>query len=398
MSVAKRMGLIKESPTLAISAKAIKMKKAGLDVIALSAGEPDFDTPEHIKAAAIKAIQDGKTKYTASGGTIELKEAIVNKFLRENNLNYTVNQVLVSAGGKHSIFNALQALLSDGDEVIIPAPYWVSYPDMVLLCGGNPVTITCTVADNYKLSADKLKQAITPKTKAIFLNSPSNPTGMVYTASELKALADVLVNYPNIYIITDDIYEHILFADTPFVNILNVEPKLYNQVIVINGVSKAYAMTGWRIGFAACGDASIIKAMDTVQSQSTSNPCSIAQAAAVAALTGGLDALKPMRKAFIERHIHVIARLNKINGIKTLPAQGAFYSFFDCGNAIENMYAAGKIAAKTDLAFADYLLDKFLVAAVPGSAFGLDNHMRISFATSLDELNRALDRMEQALK
>lgn len=398
MSLAHRMSLIKESPTLAISAKAIKMKKEGLDVIALSAGEPDFDTPDYIKDAAIKAIRDGKTKYTPSGGTIELKEAVVGKFLRENNLKYATNQVLVSAGGKHSIFNALQAIIGEGDEVIIPAPYWVSYPDMVLLCGGKPVTITCTILDNYKLTADKLKKVINSKTKAIFLNSPSNPTGMVYSHTELKALADVLINYPNTYIVTDDIYEHILFDDTPFINILNVEPKLYNQVIIINGVSKAYAMTGWRIGFAACGDAAIIKAMDTVQSQSTSNPCSIAQAAAVAALTGGLDALKPMRKAFIERHVHVIERLNKISGIKALPAQGAFYSFFDCSKAIENMYAKGKIKDKTDLALAGYLLDEFLVAAVPGSAFGLDNHMRISFATSMDELNKALDRMENALK
>lgn len=398
MSLAYRVSLIKESPTLAISAKATKMKKDGLDVIALSAGEPDFDTPDYIKAAAIKAIHDGKTKYTPAGGTIELKSAVVNKFSRENNLHYTTSQVIVSAGGKHSIFNALEAIISDGDEVVIPAPYWVSYPDMTLLCGGTPVCVACPAADNYKITAAKLQAAITPKTKAVFLNSPSNPTGMVYTASELRALADVLVKYPNIYIITDDIYEHILFDDTPFVNIANVAPELFKQIIIINGVSKAYAMTGWRIGFAACGDTSVIKAMDTVQSQSTSNPCSIAQEAALAALSGGLDSLKPMRKAFMERHVYVIDRLNKINGIKTLPAQGAFYSFFDCSGAIANMYAAGKIVDKTDLALAGYLLDSFLVAAVPGSAFGLEDHMRISFATSMEELTRALDRIEDALR
>lgn len=398
MSLAYRMSLIKESPTLAVSAKATKMKKEGLDVIALSAGEPDFDTPTYIKDAAIKAINNGKTKYTPAGGTIELKEAVVNKFLTENNLKYTTNQVLVSAGGKHSIFNALQAILSDGDEVVIPAPYWVSYPDMTLLCGGIPVCVTCDASDSYKINPDKLKKALTNKTKAVFLNSPSNPTGMVYTAEELRALADVLVNYPNLYIITDDIYEHILFDDTPFVNIANVAPELFKQIIVINGVSKAYAMTGWRIGFAGCGDTTVIKAMDIIQSQSTSNPCSIAQEAALAALVGGLDALKPMRTAFMERNIYVTSRLNKINGIKALPAQGAFYSFFDCKLAIENMYNCNKIKEKTDLALAGYLLDEFLVAAVPGSAFGLDDHMRISFATSMDELTKALDRIEKALK
>lgn len=398
MSLAYRMSLIKESPTLAVSAKATRMKKDGLDVVALSAGEPDFDTPTHIKDAAIRAINAGKTKYTPSGGTIELKEAIVNKFKRENNLVFTSSQVIASAGGKHSIFNALQAILSESDEIIIPAPYWVSYPDMTLLCSGTPVIVTCNRQENYKLTADKLKLAITAKTKVVFLNSPSNPTGMVYTAEELRALADVLINYPHVYIITDDIYEHILFEDIPFINILNVAPELYKQVIVINGVSKAYAMTGWRIGYAACGDATIIKAMDIIQSQSTSNPCSIAQAAAVEALNGGLDALVPMRLAFIERHQHVIKRLNQINGIKALPAQGAFYSFFDCENAIENMYNKGRIIEKTDLALANYLLDKFLVATVPGSAFGLDNHIRISFATSMKEIDKALDRIQNALE
>ena len=396
MSLANRMSLIKESPTLAVMAKAGKMKKEGKDVIILAAGEPDFDTPKHIKEAAIKAINDGKTKYTPAGGTIELKQAVADKFARENNLKYTTNEVLVSAGGKHSIYNLLQALISDGDEVIIPAPYWVSYPDMVLLAGGVPICVPCLMEENYKFTPEKLKLALTSKTKALFLNSPSNPTGMVYSAEELRALADVLVEYPQVYIITDDIYEHILFDGKPFSNMANVAPELLKRIVIINGVSKAYAMTGWRIGFAACNDEKVIKAMDTIQSQSTSNPCSIAQAAALSALTGSLDCIKPMLKAFIERHEYVVERLNKIKGLRCLPAQGAFYSFFECSDAINAMYSQGKISDKTDLALANYLLDNFLVAGVPGSAFGLDNHIRISFATSKHELTRALDRLEEA--
>jgi aspartate aminotransferase len=397
MSLAKRMSLIKESPTLAVMNKARKMKNEGLDVIALAAGEPDFDTPQHVKEVAIKAINDGKTKYTNVGGTPELKQAVVDKFKRENNLDYATNEVIVSAGGKHSIYNALQALISEGDEVIIPAPYWVSYPDMVLLCGGNPICVACSIEDNYKLTPEKLKSSLTSKTKAIFINSPSNPTGMVYTKEELKAIADVLKNHPEVYIITDDIYEHILFNDQTFSNIANVAPELINRTLIINGVSKAYAMTGWRIGFAAIKDAKIVSAMETVQSQSTSNPCSIAQYAAYGALTGGLDCIKPMLKSFSERHDYVVERLNKIRGVRCLYAQGAFYAFFECSAAIENLYKESKIAAKTDLALANYLLDNFLVAGVPGSAFGLDNHIRLSFATSYRELEVGLDRIEKAL-
>ena len=396
MSIANRMSLIKESPTLAVMAKAGKMKKDGLDVIILAAGEPDFDTPQHIKDVAIKAINEGKTKYTNVGGTPELKQAVVDKFKNENNLEYTTAEVIVSAGGKHSIYNALQALLNEGDEVIIPAPYWVSYPDMVLLCGGTPVCVACTIEDNYKFTPEKLKKALTPKTKALFLNSPSNPTGMVYTEQELRALADVLIHHPQVYVFTDDIYEHILFDGKPFKNIVNVAPELANRVIIINGVSKAYSMTGWRIGFTAVKDAAFIKAMETIQSQSTSNPCSIAQYAAYGALTGGLDCIKPMLAAFTERHDYVVGRLNKIKGLRCLHAQGAFYSFFECSGAIENMYNQGKISEKTDLALANYLLDNFLVAGVPGSAFGLGNHIRISFATSPKQLETALDRMEKA--
>lgn len=397
MKLADRLSLFKESPTLAVMARAGKMKQEGKDVIILAAGEPDFDTPEHIKQAAIQAILDGKTKYTAVGGTPELKQAIVNKFKNENDLSYNTNQVSASAGGKHCIFNALQAILSTGDEVIIPAPFWVSYPDMVLLCGGTPIIITCTIQDNYKLTPDKLAAAITPKTKAIFLNSPSNPTGMVYSDNELKALVEVLKKHPDIIIITDDIYEHILFDGLQFKNIVNIDQELQNRTIIINGVSKAYAMTGWRIGFAACSDASIIKAMENVQSQSTSNACSIAQVAATAALNGGHECLQVMREAFLERRDYVVGRINKIKGLRCLKAEGAFYAFFECTEAIEYLHSQGKITEKTDMAFANYLLENFLLAGVPGSAFGLDNHIRISYATSIEELKKGLDRLEMAL-
>ncbi|MBP9743085.1 MAG: pyridoxal phosphate-dependent aminotransferase [Burkholderiales bacterium] len=397
MTLAHRIDLIKESPTLAVMAKAGKMKKDGSDVIILAAGEPDFATPEHIKIAAIKAIIDNKTKYTPAGGTPELKQAVIDKFARENGLTYAPNQVLVSAGGKHSLYNALQALISEGDEVVIPAPYWVSYPDMVLLADGIPRCIECSINTNYKITPQQLEEAITHKTKALILNSPNNPTGMVYTKDELYALAQVLRKHPKIYIITDDIYEHILFEAQPFTNIANVAPDMLNRIIIINGVSKAYSMTGWRIGFTACGNSALIKAMDTIQSQSTSNPCSIAQEAALAALTGGLACIAPMKEAFIKRRNYVVDRLNNINGVKCLQAQGAFYAFFECSTAIKNLYACGKISEPTDLALANYLLEDFLVAGVPGSAFGLENHMRLSFATSFRELESGLNRIEQAI-
>jgi len=396
-TLAHRVSLIKESPTLAVMAKAGKLKREGRDVVILAAGEPDFDTPEHIKQAAIKAINDGKTKYTPVGGIPELKQAVVDKFARENQIEYAPNQVCVSAGGKHSIFNALEAILSHGDEVIIPAPFWVSYPDMVLLCDGTPVIVTCTIEDQYKITAEKLRSAINAKTKAVFLNSPSNPTGMMYSKEELSALAKVLLEHPNVLIITDDIYEHLVFDGRKFYNIVNVEPTLKDRTIVINGVSKAYAMTGWRIGFTGCGDSKIIKAMEDIQSQSTSNPCSIAQYAALAALTGGLDCLKDMHTAFAARRDYVVKRINSINGLKTLNAEGAFYVFFECGGAIKQLHAAGKLVDATDLAFANYLLDNYLLAGVPGSAFGLDNHMRFSFATSMEILTKGLDRLETAL-
>ncbi len=395
--LSKRVSLIKESPTFAIINKAALMKKNGQNIIVLAAGEPDFDTPEHIKNAAIEAIKNGKTKYTPSSGTNELKQAIVDKFKRENNLNYSLDEVIASNGGKHSIYNALQAIINPDDEVIIPAPYWVSYPDMVLLAGGKPICIPCGIEDDFKLSAEKLSQAITNKTRAIFINSPSNPTGMLYTESELLAIAKVLKNYPDTFIISDDLYEHLIFEKQQFKNLANIMPELQDRIIVINGVSKAYSMTGWRIGYTACNNKPLIKAMETIQSQSTSNPCSISQSAAVAALNGGIACVEPMLKEFIHRHEYAVKRINNIPGLHCLKAQGAFYVFFDCSVAIDKLYNSKKITEKTDLAFTNFLLENYLVAGVPGSAFGLENFMRISFATSMEELKSGLDRIEQAL-
>lgn len=392
-----RNNLIKESPTFKIMAKASLLKKQKHDVIVLAAGEPDFNTPQHINQAGIDAINKGLTKYTPSSGTIEIREAIVNKFKRENNFEFNINEVMVSCGGKHSLYNIFMAILNPDDEVIIPAPYWVSYPDMVLLANGTPKIVECTIDSSFKITPEKLQQAINPKTKAIILNSPSNPTGMIYTNSELIALGNILKNYPEIFIISDDLYEHLLFDRQPFKNIANLVPELLEHTVIVNGVSKAYSMTGWRIGYAACKNGAIIKAMDNIQSQSTSNPCSISQYAATVALNSGTECITPMLDEFIKRHDYVVNRLNKINGIKCLKAQGAFYAFFDCSNAIDNLFNKGLITEANDLAFADYLLDNFLVAGVPGSAFGLDRYMRISFATSMGELENGLDRIEQAL-
>lgn len=398
MKLSKRSLSIKESPTLAVLSHANSLKKQGVDIVILAAGEPDFDTPENIKQAAIKAMQEGNTKYTAVAGIIELRQAICNKLAKENNLTYTPQNILVSSGAKQSIHNALQALLDDGDEVIVPAPFWVSYPDMVLLSGGTPVIVECTIYDNYKLNAQKLLNAITPKTKAIILNSPSNPTGMVYTMMELEALAKVFIDHPNIAIISDDIYEHIIFGKTKFNNILNANQQLQNQTIIINGVSKAYAMTGWRVGYAACKNVELIKAMEKIQSQSTTSACSISQYAALEALTSVNDSLESMRQEFTKRRDYIISRLNQIDGIKCLEPQGAFYAFFECSSAINSLYKAQKIDQANDLSFAKYLLDKFAVAGIPGSAFGLDQHIRLSFAASLEEISTALDRIEIALK
>jgi aspartate aminotransferase len=392
-----RTKLIAESPTFKIMAQALKLKQQGKKVIVLAAGEPDFNTPAHIRQAGIDAINHGLTKYTPASGTFELKQAIIDKFNRENNLNYTIDEVIVSCGGKHSIYNILQAILNPNDEVIIPAPYWVSYPDMVLLGGGKPVIVECSINDAFKLTPAKLSSALTNNTRAIFLNSPSNPTGMVYSNSELIALGKVLINHPNVFIISDDLYEHLLFDNTPFKNIANLVPELFERTIVVNGVSKAYAMTGWRIGYAASKNKALIKAMDTIQSQSTSNPCSISQHAATIALNNGVECVAPMLKEFIMRHDYVVERLNNMPGIRCLKAQGAFYAFFDCSEAINKLHQQNRISQATDLEFANYLLNEFLVAGVPGSAFGLDKYMRISFATNMTELTEGLNRIEQAL-
>lgn len=385
--LADRTYQVKPSPTLAVAAKAAQMRAEGLDVIGLGAGEPDFDTPPHIKKAAIDAINAGFTKYTAVDGIAELKQAIKDKFKRDNGLEYQLNQILVSVGGKQSIYNLCQALLNEGDEVLIPAPYWVSYPDIVLLAGGVPVILPTTPAHRYKINAEQLALAITPKTKLIFINSPSNPSGVAYTLAELKALAEVLLRHPNLLIATDDMYEHILWSQ-PFVNILTACPALYERTIVLNGVSKAYSMTGWRIGYAG-GPVSLIAAMKTIQSQSTSNPCSIAQKAAVAALTGGNESVLMMVKAFHERHDYVVQRLSAMRGIEVIPADGTFYIFPSVQAIIERCGFAN------DIEFADRLLKEVGVALVPGSAFGTEGCIRLSFATSMDILRDALDRLQR---
>ncbi|STX49984.1 aspartate aminotransferase [Legionella busanensis] len=387
IALANRVQQVKPSPTLAVAAKATQMQAQGLDIVNLGTGEPDFDTPNHIKEAAIAAINAGFTKYTAVDGIPELKQAIRDKFKRDNGLDYQLNQILVSVGGKQSIYNLCQALINDGDEVIIPAPYWVSYPDIVLLACGKPIIIPSTPANRYKITPNQLAEAITPKTKLLFLNSPSNPSGVAYSIAELQALAEVLQRHPHVIIATDDMYEHIIWSH-PFANILNVCPDLYERTIVLNGVSKAYAMTGWRIGYAA-GPASLINAMKTIQSQATSNPCSIAQRAAVAALNGGLETVKDMVKAFKERHDYLVARLNNINGIEVIPADGTFYIFPSVQEIITRRGFAN------DIEFAEKLLQEEGVALVPGSAFGNEGCIRLSFATSMECLQKAMDRLQQ---
>lgn len=387
ITLARRVQQIKPSPTLAVSAKATQMHMQGLDVINLGTGEPDFDTPQHIKLAAIQAIESGYTKYTAVDGISELKTAIQNKFYQDNGLHYEPQQILVSVGGKQSCYNLCQALLNPGDEVIIPAPYWVSYPDMVLLAEGTPVIIATTAAQRYKINAQQLEQAITPKTRMIFLNSPSNPSGIAYSMEELTALGAVLKKHPQIIIATDDMYEHILWSQ-PFCNILNACPELYPQTIVLNGVSKAYAMTGWRIGYAG-GPAPLINAMKTIQSQSTSNPCSIAQRAAVAALNGGHECVHEMVHAFHQRHDYIVDRLLGIPGVTVTPADGTFYLFPSVQQLIEQKGYAN------DIEFAEHLLKEVGLALVPGSAFGTEGCIRLSFATSIDTLKDALNRLQR---
>ncbi len=388
IKLSDRVQRIKPSATLAITALANSLKAEGKNIIGLGAGEPDFDTPEHIKQAAIRALDEGFTKYTAVDGTPGLKQAIVDKFKRDNGLEYTPEQVLVSCGGKQSFYNLVQALLNPGDEVIIPAPYWVSYPDMVLLADGKPVIISAGIEQDFRISPEQLEAAITPRTRLFVINSPSNPTGMAYSRAELAALAEVLLRHPQVLVATDDMYEHILWAEEPFCNILNACPQLYDRCMVLNGVSKAYSMTGWRIGYAA-GPAVLVKAMKKVQSQSTSNPTSISQVAAQAALQGDQACVAEMLEAFKERHDHVVKRLNQIEGISCLPAQGTFYAFAEISALIK------RLSLKDDVELTSYLLEQAGVALVPGSAFGSPGYMRLSFATSMENLDEALDRLEK---
>ena len=385
-----RVQMVKPSPTIAVITRAAELRAAGYDIVSLGAGEPDFDTPDHIKVAAIKAIHEGKTKYTAVDGTIELKNAIINKFKRDNGHEYALNQILVSTGGKQSFFNLCLALLNKGDEVIITAPYWVSYPDMVVLAEGVPVIIKTDLKNRFKLTPEQLAIAITPTTKLIVLNSPSNPSGTAYTRTELMALAEVLLRHTHVMIATDDMYEYILWSNESFCNILMACPDLYDRTIVLNGVSKAYAMTGWRIGYAG-GPAWLIKNMKKIQSQSTSNPCSIAQAAATEALAGLQFCVREMLFSFKKRHDYVVNRLNTLPGITAIEGDGTFYTFPDCREAIK------KFGFVKDTQLTDMFLEKKGVLLVPGSAFGCEGCIRISYATSDEALEEALDRMEVAL-
>jgi aspartate aminotransferase len=390
IQLSDRVQQVKPSPTLAVTAKANALKAAGHDVIGLGAGEPDFDTPDFIKEAAIQSLKAGFTKYTPVGGTPGLKKAIVAKFQRDNGLTYEPAQVLVSCGAKHSIYNLIQALLNKGDEVIIPAPYWVSYPDMALLAEATPVIVSAGFEQTFKITPAQLEAAITPRTRLFIINSPSNPTGIAYTRAELAALGDVLRKHPDIYIATDDIYEQILWTEEPFSNIVMACPDLYDRTLVINGVSKSYSMTGWRIGYCA-GPEVVIQAMDTIQSQSTSNPTSFAQVAAQAAIESDQSCVPPMVKAFRERHQYVYETLQAMDGVAVLPADGTFYSFPSFSKIMANKGIAN------DIQLAELFLKEGGVAMVPGSAFGAEGCMRISFATSMDNLEKALTRIRKVL-
>lgn len=387
IKLSDRVQRVKPSPTLAVTARAAELKAAGQDIIGLGAGEPDFDTPQHIKDAAIGAINQGMTKYTAVDGTASLKSAVINKFKRDNGLNYTPEQILVSCGGKQSFYNLAQALLNEGDEVIIPAPYWVSYPDMVLLADATPVIINTDIQQNFKITPEQLEAAITPKTRLFVINSPSNPSGMAYSAAELKALAAVLSKYPDVLIATDDMYEHILWPKESFCNIVMTNPELYDRTIVLNGVSKAYSMTGWRIGYAG-GPVELIKAMKKIQSQSTSNPTSIAQVAAEAALNGEQSCVEEMLKAFKQRHDMVVESLNKIDGVQCIKGDGTFYTFADFSEFMKRYDDINN-----DVELAEFIIEKTGVALVPGSAFGNEGYMRLSFATSEAHLTEAIKRI-----
>ena len=392
--LAQSLARVKPSPTIAVTNKARELKAAGHDVIGLGAGEPDFDTPDSIKEAAIRAIHAGDTKYTAVDGTPALKQAIVAKFKRENGLDYAADQISVGSGGKQVIYNALAATLDPGDEVVMPAPYWVSYPDMVLLCGGEPVVVDCPSQAGFKMQPEDLDRAITPRTKWLILNSPNNPTGAAYTREEMQALTDVLVRHPQVHVLTDDMYEHLTYDGFVFTTPAQVEPALYERTLTMNGVSKAYAMTGWRIGYAG-GPAALIKAMAKVQSQSTSNPCSISQAAAVAALNGPQDFIAERNAIFEQRRDVVVDRLNRAEGITCHKPEGAFYVYPSCAGCIGRRRPDGKVI-ETDEDFVTDLREEAGVAVVQGSAFGLAPFFRISYATSTEALEEACARIQKA--
>ena len=388
IQLAERVNSVKPSPTMAVTARAAEMRAAGHDIIGLGAGEPDFDTPDHISAAAIDAIHDGQTRYTAVDGSAALKQAIQSKFARENDLHFELNQILVSSGAKQSLYNLFSAVLNAGDEVVIPAPYWVSYPDMALLADALPKVIEADQSQRFKITPEQLDAAITERTRIVVLNSPSNPTGVAYSRAEFEALGAVLRRYPEVLIASDDIYEHILWTDEGFSNIATVCPDLLDRTVVVNGVSKGYAMTGWRIGYAA-GPANVIAAMKKIQSQSTSNASSISQAASVAALNGDQSVIAPMVKAFRERHDYVVERLNAMRGVQCIAGDGTFYAYPDVSEAISTIDA---VSSDTELA--EYLISEANVALVPGTAFGLSGHLRLSFATSMANLEKAMDRLE----
>lgn len=394
--LADRLDRIKPSPTMAVTAKAAELKAAGVDVIGLGAGEPDFDTPDHIKEAAKKALDAGKTKYTPVVGTMELRQAIIRKFERENELSYQPEEIIVGTGAKQVLFNALLATLNPGDEVIIPAPFWVSYPDMVQFAEGKPVIVQCPAEDGFKLTPESLEKAITQRTKWLIMNSPSNPTGAAYSKEELMALAQVLVKHPQVYIMSDDIYEHLVYDGFKYHTLAQVEPALKNRTLTVNGVSKAYSMTGWRIGYAA-GPAALIKAIAKIQSQSTSNACSIAQEATIEALDGDQSFLNEWRRVFAGRRDLVVRSLNEIDGIECPNPEGAFYVFPSCKGVLGTITPAGtKLENDTD--FAAYLLEHANVAVVMGSAFGMDGHFRISYATSEENLTEACKRIARAVE
>ncbi len=391
INLSHRVSQIKPSPTLSLSAAANRLKAGGKPIINLTVGEPDFDTPESIKQAARLALDKGFTKYTAVDGTLRLKQAVVNKFKHENKLDYALDQVIVSSGAKQSIFNLMQSLLNPGDEVIIPAPYWVSYPDMALLAEAKPVFISGCIESCLKITPQQLEAAITENTRLFIINSPSNPTGMVYTHAELNELAKILLRHPSVFILTDDIYEHIYWGNEPFKNIINICPELHDRTLVLNGCSKAYAMTGWRIGYAA-GPKEVIRAMSNIQSQSTSNPNSIAQFAATAALTGKQDSVQHMNEIYHQRHTFFSAGLNDIPGVHCLSAQGAFYSF----PSFHTFIGTGK-KFSSDYELADYLLNNANIATVPGSAFGAPGYLRLSYALDNVSLKKALIQLKTAL-